>query len=613
MQNSTDLIPGLPDVPSYQEGELIQSHLRRIADANYISLGQLGQMLVGKTLPATELERRQLAERIAEKLGHPSDQVKSLTLPGYLLRQGNKSSRRQVCPECLSQEVTQSALLAEPAYAICPTHGLAHLVKCPACHRQLLWGSGKRHACLCGFDLRKTERVKVSADTLELFRACLEDRALGDLQTMLSVGTQTARMGRLKSALDYLSTSCSEDKSQTRGRQKPMISSAAYQWDNIGIRVGANPMRLSDAVIDIEMQLVYTKTRPGRAVSRPAQTRAAISWAHLRDLAMSAQQRVINLGQTIDIGCIAEMHGLEPQDVLAVQLEASNRISPHLRSEMRSQLGKLKRQRGDNPEWETQRIAALISLVQELRSVHETEWMNRFRVDNKDGLFSFIAAGAIQPWVPVQIENWHVLQSDVERAFRPVSGSSFPDLQRSKKSDFYAVNFLQIFSADVPPAGWLGLSWREIGKRVERLVRMSEWPIGSPECTQNQQAIPLGFCAFIKGEPLLVCGDPKEKRGLDRLVLASESWETAALELEQVCLRAQENFAGLNDLQRVAANVAWDYALGMKNGESEVEAREKANIKMATTEPHPHKAMCAAIEAYEVAEQLLHDQPKGVL
>ncbi|WP_254606915.1 hypothetical protein [Rhodoferax sp. BAB1] len=378
-----------------------------------------------------------------------------------------------------------------------------------------------------------------------------------------------------------------------------MLSNAAYQWDSIGMRVEANPLRLIDVVMDIEMQLVYTQTDPGRAVSRPAQIREAISWAHLRNLAMNSHQRVINLEQTIDIGWIAEMHGLEPQDVLAVQLETNNHISPPLRSEMRSQLGKLKRQRGDNPEWETQRIADLISLVQELRSVHETEWLKRFRIDEKANLFAFVAAGSLQPWAPVQIENWHVLQSDVERAFRPVSGRSFPDLQRKEKSDIYAVNFLQIFSADVAPADWLGLSWREIGERVEKLVRMSEWPISSPGCQQNQLAAPLGFCSFLKGGPLLVCGDSTEKHGLERLVLVGESWEAVALELEQVCLRAQANFAGLNDWQRVAANVAWDYALSMKYGESEVVARNRANAKMVTVEPFPHKTLCAVIEQYE--------------
>lgn len=598
MQSSLDLFPGLVIVPPYRDGELIQSHLRRIADANYITHRQLDKMLARLVPEPSKAMRQKFAELLTERFGYPPGLVQSLVQGGCLYLNSGRGSSRQVCPECLSQEATQSVLLAEPAYAICPTHALAHLVKCPECHSGLLWGKGRGYSCACGFDLRDSERVKVSPDTQELFLACLENRPLGDLQATLSVDTPDDRMKRLDGALEYLSTICAMQEGQTMVVQNPVISKTAHQWESIGLIVKANSKQLRDVVTEIEMQLVYTKTIPGRGVLQPEKIRKAICWGHLRDVAQSAHQSVIKLEETNDIGCIAEMHGLDPQDVLATQLMVNKCISVDFRAEMRSQFNGLKRQRGANPELEGRKVAALISLVQELRSVHELSWLKRLQSDNKMNLFAFIAVGALQPWAAAPFKNWHVLLSDVERLSRLLLGQPFPKMQRGEMGDPYVVKFSQIFSERSAPSDWLGLSSRELGNRVEKLVRASEYPISSDDM-QDLLALPLGFCAFLVDGRITVCGDPQEGAGLEKLALVSESWEVAAQELARVCLRAQATFARLNDWQRVAANVAWSYSCGIRDGGSAVEAWKRAKAELAEAEAFSHKAIRAAIERYE--------------
>jgi len=598
MLSFPESIPGLPIVPPYREGELIQSHLRRIADANYISCHQMSQILRGQGPQNSKEERLKLVEYLAEKMGHPADQAKSLTVQGYLKLSAGQSSRRQICPECLAQDVTPSVMLAESAYAICPTHGLAHAVKCPGCQKDLLWGLGRRHLCTCRFDLRDSERVKVTQDTLELYLACLENRSLSDLQTSLPIDAPEVRMKRLNTTLEYLSTTCAMGIAQSKLPQNPSVSSAAHLWESIGQKVKANPKRLSDVLIDIEMQLVYTKTIPGRGVLRPEKVRSAISWGYLRNATQSAHQSVIKLERTNDLRQIAEMHGLDPQEVLATQLMVNRCISIDVRAEMRSQFNKLKWQRGVDSELESRRIAALISLVQELRSVHESSWLMRPHGDDKVNLFAFIAAGALSVWAPTPFKNWHVHLSDVVRLSHLLLGQPPPKVQRCETGDSYIVNFPQIFSERADPSDWLGLSSREIASRVEILVRSSEYPTIIPDTPQDRLALPLGFSAFLAGGVISICGDPGEEGGLEMLTLVSESWEAAARELAQVCLRAQANFARLANWQRVAATVAWNYASTIRDSGSAVEAWKTAKAELIAAETFSHKAIRAAIEIW---------------
>lgn len=204
MRNSPELILGLPIVPPYREGELIQSHLRRIADANCISATQLGRILVGHASPVDKDESLKLAGLLTDRLGYPADMLKSWTLMGFLKLDKRRASKRQFCPDCLAHDLIQSVHLDEPAYAICPTHGLAHYVRCPACRKELSWQLGRHHLCVCGYDLRNSERIKVFTETLELFKACLENRPLGDSQAILTLESPEATTKRLRSALEYL-------------------------------------------------------------------------------------------------------------------------------------------------------------------------------------------------------------------------------------------------------------------------------------------------------------------------------------------------------------------------------------------------------------------------
>gem|GEM_PF-5906745 len=598
MRTSPELIPGLPIVPPYHDGELIQSHLRRIADANCLSSGQLGRILMGNTSKASKEDSLKLAGLLAEKLGHPVNQVRSWTLLGFLNLDNRKSAKRQICPECLTHEMTQSVHLAEPAYAICPTHGLAHHVKCPACRKELLWGTGRHHFCACGFDLRDSERLKLSADTLELFLACYENRPLGDSQMILSVDLPESKMERLSSALEYLSTICAMEESQNRGVLYPTISSEAQRWEGIGLKVKADPKRLDELVKEIEMRLVYTKTIPGRGVLKPKIIRNAICWDHLRGAVQRAHESAIKLEQTNDIGRIAEVYGLDPQDVFATQLLVNKCISSDFRAEMRSQFNGLKRQRGANPELEARRLAALIDLVQELRSVHELSWLKPLKVEDKVNLLAFIAAGALKPWAAAPFRNWHMLLSDVARLSHLLRGQAFSKMHHGEKKDSYVVKFSQIFNERAAPSDWLGLSSREIGSRVEKLVRASEYPISNPDDMPDRLALPVGFCAFLSGGSITVCGDPQEKGGLEKLALVSETWEAAAQELVQVCLQAQTNFARLDDWQRVAADVAWNYLSDMTAGGSAAEAMKRANAGLTEDGGFSRKAMRLAIEGH---------------
>lgn len=600
MQTSPELIPGLPCVPAYREGELIQSHLRRIADANWITASQLARILVGNVTKATKEDCSKLAERLAEKLGHPVGTVRSNPLARYLtLHTKRMSSKRQFCPECLAQKMTQSVHLDESAYAICPEHGLAHHVKCPACGRDLYWGQGRHHSCACGYDLRKSERIKVSSETLELFHACLENRPLGDSQTILSVDSPETRKAYLRSALEYLSTICFIEKSPYRSVLSPTISKEANQWECIGLIAQADPKRLLEIAKAIEMRLVYTNTNPGTGVSKPEIVRNAISWWYLREVSQSAHQSVIRLEQTNDIGQIADSFGLDPQRVLSTQLWVNKCISFDVRAEMRSHFNGLKRQCGVDPVLEENRIAALISLTQELRSVHELSWLKHMRVDGKVNLFAFIAAGALQPWAATTFRNWHVFLSDVERLSRRLQGQLYPQGQHGMLGDSYVVEFSQIFSERAVPSDWLGLSARETRDRVERLVRASQYPINSPDGMQDRMAMPVGFSAFLADGPMSVCGPTQENSSLAELGLVSQSWEVAIQELTQACLRSQANFARLADWQRASADIAWKYLTYIRDGTPAAEAMKRANDELTEDGTFCRKAMCLAIEKHE--------------
>lgn len=599
MRIDPELIKGLPIVPPYQEGELIQSHLRRIADANWISAHQLGRILNGKKSRATKEDRLKHAERIAEKLGHPEGMMWTIKMMGSLTLDKKMSTKRQFCPECLAQKVTQRVNLAEPAYAICTEHGLAHYVKCPACRRDLYWGEGRYHSCLCGYDLRDSERIKVSAETLELFHACLENRPLGDLQTILSVDSPEIRRAYVRSAFEYLSTICSIEQSHGGAILSRTISNEAHQWECIGRKVLADPKRLLDVAKEIEMRLVYTNANPGTGVSKPEIVRNAITWGHLREVSKSAHQSVIRLEQANEIRRIADSFGLDPQRVLSTQLLVNNCISLDARAEMRAHFNWLKKQSGLNPEVEARRMAALTSLIQELRCVHELSWLKLMQANDKVNLLAFIAAGTLQPWAATTFRNWHVFLGDVERVSRRLQGQPFPQGRRDAMGDSYVVDFSQLFSERARPSHWLGLSAREVRGRVERLVRASEYPITSPDGMQDRRALPVGFSAFLANGPLSVCGAPQGKGGLEELVLVSESWEAAAQGLTQACLRAQANFARLADWQRTCADIAWKYLSAVWDGTPAAEAMKRTNAEVREGGGFTRKAMREAIERYE--------------
>lgn len=587
----------LPIIPSYQDGELIQSHLRRIADANHISMPHLRTILVGEKPPLAEDDRREFMERFAKQLGHPSDLVAALTFTGYLVQSGIKSSRRQFCPECLAQDMMSSALTGEPAYAICPVHAFAHLVSCPECRRSLSWETGSYFHCSCGFDLRFGERIQVNLETVEMYRACLEDRPLMDPQATMVVDTSTAAMARLRSTLQYLLLADhNKEGDADKSHQNPSISSVVSQWETIGANVNVCPVRLNDIVTGIEARLVYSKAKPAWAISRSEQAREAITWSHLRSLAMAAHRHVMDVEPPIDFHSVTEVLGIDPKNVLAVQLESNHRISPSLRAEIRVQLNKLRRKSGDDPAHDKRRLTTLVGLTRELRSVHDIDWLEGYPINTQAELFAFIAAGVLEPWAPVPIENWHVLKSDLERVLRPVVGSPWPDAEPDKDTPYIA-DFLQIFNCRVDPADWLGLSLREIQDRVIKLVRMRAWPASGFDYMRDELALPLGFCSFLSDGPLTVYGDSTRKGGLGERGLVSATWQAAAVELEQVCLKAQAHFVRLNEWQRLSASIAWDYSFRRGLRYSKVEA--EVNAKIAKMKPHPHKALSAAIKAYE--------------
>jgi len=599
MRTDPELILGLPIVPPYREGELIQSHLRRIADANHISAAQLGRILAGNTPKLTKVDSLKLAEQLTEKLGYPAGKVRSWTLLGCMSLHKRSSSKRQFCPECLVQEVTQSVHLDEPSYAICPVHCLAHYVKCPACRRDLFWGVGRLHLCACGFDFRDSERIKVSPEALELFNACLENLPLGDSQKSLSVDLPEDRMASLKNALEYLSTICAIEKGPDRGVLSPNISNEAHQWEFIGKKLQGDPKRLLEVAKEIEMRLVYTNTNPGTGVSKPETVRNAITWSHLREVSQSAYQSVIRLEDTNDIELIADSFGLDPQRVLSIQLLVNNCITLHARTELRAHFNGLKKQSGVNPEVDARRMAALIRLTQELRCVHELSWLKRMQADNKVNLLALIAAGALQPWAATTFGNWHVFLSDVERLSRRLQGQPFRQGRHGVMGDSYVAEFSQVFSERAAPSDWLGLSAREVRGRVEKLVRASEYPITSPDSMQDQLALPVGFSAFLADGPISVCGAPQGNGGLEELVLVGQSWEGAAQELAQACLRAQANFARLADWQRASARIAWKYLDDIWGGTPAAEAMKEINAELREDGGFTLKAMREAIEQYE--------------
>ncbi len=128
---------------------------------------------------------------------------------------------------------------------------------------------------------------------------------------------------------------------------------------------------------------------------------------------------------------------------------------------------------------------------------------------------------------------------------------------------------------------------------------MSEYPINSPDRIQEQMAMPIGFSTFLSDGPLSLCGSEQGNSGLEALVLVSQSWESAAQQLIQACLRAQANFARLAEWHRPSADIAWKFLSDIRTGTPTSEAIKKANAELTEDGVFCTKAMRAAIERYE--------------
>lgn len=593
----------LPIVPPYRANELLQSHMRRTADANHISMRQLEATLIADQPTASESDRERLVFEISNFLRHPAFLVDTLTFTSYLVHPTTKFARRQICPECLAQDVTSSVLLAEPAYAICPDHRCAHLARCPECKRNLSWGTGDYFHCSCGFDLRLADRVKVDTETLELFRACLENRPLWDTQAMIELDEPGDLTDRLKKSLAYLLTHLSMGSDSIEFRRNSPSSSVAHQWMSVGQRVGGCPRRLFEETVSIEKRMLYSRAKPEAAILHAECVRCSLTWTTLQGFAIDASREVMNAAEPIDLNSLVELSGVDPKNVLGFQLAANNRVSLPVRTELRAHLQRLRRNGADHPEQDKQRIAALIKLTQELRSAYETDWMEGYPISGRDELFAFIGAGALQPWAPLATENWHVLHGDLERVLEPIMGASWAESIFKDEDEPCVVEFLQVFSTRANPDAWLGSTPADIQDRVRQLVRAhfgSDRGFGDK---RDALPLPLGFSAFLSKGALGIRGDSSRKNSLAELRLVSASLRDATNELVRVCLRAQVNYARLKVRQKIHAEAARKYYFDHPHNLcdwSERYVRSKANEKILGFDPNQKHVIASAIESFIV-------------
>ena len=112
-----------------------------------------------------------------------------LTRP-YLVR----STRSQVCPQCLDEEGYAKAIWELSLSTVCTVHRVRLVDTCESCARSLSWRRPTLTECWCGLDFRTSKTEEVASVELEfnqlllarlddvMFRA--EDRLLGALGTL---------------------------------------------------------------------------------------------------------------------------------------------------------------------------------------------------------------------------------------------------------------------------------------------------------------------------------------------------------------------------------------------------------------------------------------------
>lgn len=145
-------VPDLLIRPHPHRNEGPQGYLLRLAEANFMTAHQLGEL--GISVDAGVLHRQQLMPNPAldpDLHGH----VKRV---GQLFQNTRRIWNQQharFCPRCLAEDPTWQASWEILFFDVCPRHGLWLVDQCSSCGKPLGWGRDSLLRCSCGSDLRQ--------------------------------------------------------------------------------------------------------------------------------------------------------------------------------------------------------------------------------------------------------------------------------------------------------------------------------------------------------------------------------------------------------------------------------------------------------------------------
>lgn len=599
MPLTTSAIEGLPIIPPYLPGELIQAHFQRIADQNLIGVSEVSSLLkkfVATTYP--HLEQHLVKPTLANLFGHPDEVVEKLRLTDYFVVPGNQASAKQVCPICLAEQMTAHLLLAESAYGICHLHRVANVYRCAACNRRLKWGCGDYFHCQCGFDLRLSPTICIDSDTCSLYLSCLHDQVLSAIHDIPDLQDHEKAGERLRSTVAYL---MQDMEIQSLAAALLRESSVAVQrealhWTAIGMRIGHDSVKLNDVVTGIEARHIWGPAQSEWAQSCAQQLVDAISWEPLGFLASTSQSNAIAYRPASDVGSAIAAYDSDTSQLLERVLGNETCLSTFLRNELLFEVYRHKDLLSASDQQNSVRLDALIEATQNLRWIDGFCWDTQIPIATKDQTLSFIAAGAFHPPIALALEHWHVDQRDVAEVFQRIGARPWPELLRGS-DDYFVLRFDQVFKPGIKPSDWFCLPLADIERRVIAFLRGDSLSLSSSRHSGNELALPLGFCAFLSTEDCAVYCDPQDFQ-LDSFSLLCETWQEVAVALINACKRAKDHMRGLTAWPQLASQVAEKYQLGDPWDTSHTRARFKANSLIARFHPYPYKSLEAALQTH---------------
>lgn len=560
MLHLTREIDELPLIPAYTPGELTQSHLQRIADANVIGMSRLRDILL-KFLKCEGMDcaKNEAALSVANLLGHPPELVERMSLSSYFAESLQGTSTKQVCPACLAEGRPAHLLIGEQAYSICPFHAIAHLSRCPSCNRYLAWGIGDFSHCCCGFDLSNAPMVEVGSETLSFYLSCLSDQNLKPMSVLSELNVPLSTKDHLRTTASYLMLDADiQVSANTFNDGLPAWASRGVsRWLAIGEHIGDSGLKLRDRVMGIEARHIFTKARLPHLISEAEEHREAITWWCLQSNVHGARRRVMQYARNGNANLLDRENDYNLRMICVKPLESPNGLSPLLKDELQI----ARRQIGLEIEKAPSASLATVLALDEMGC--NLSWIGPFVPRQKQILsasttvMSLIAAGVVTPWTPAPIEQWHIDFRCIAGVFQKLNIRPLESMDELSE-DAYVGSFSCIFSPTSRLLDWLKCSSNHLSSRIHALLQRTSLVEDGRRLSVNDLLLPEAMWAFLS---LYDCdiysvSNPRDWRGF-RMVCRSE--EHACKALMRAWIRAKRHYRSLAHWPRVAANVADRY------------------------------------------------------